>query len=81
MSEPFSVVVMGAGLAAAAAASRTLREQGFEGSITFLGAESHYPNRARCPRRYSMVPWHRIVLRGTENGQEGGHRLAPRAAG
>lgn len=43
-------VIVGAGLAGAKAAE-ALREQGFDGRITLIGAEPHRPyERPRCPR-------------------------------
>jgi NADPH-dependent 2,4-dienoyl-CoA reductase/sulfur reductase-like enzyme len=55
-----SVVIAGAGLAGATAA-QTLRTEGFEGTITLVGAEKHYP--------YIRPPLSKGFLAGREDEQ------------
>ena len=54
------VVIVGAGLAGATAA-QTLRAEGFEGTITLVGAEKHYP--------YVRPPLSKDFLAGREDEQ------------
>ncbi len=55
MAAPDPIVIVGGGLAGALAAGR-LREEGFEGSVTLLGAESELP--------YERPPLSKDYLRG-----------------
>ena len=54
------VVIVGAGLAGATAA-QTLRDEGFDGTITLVGAEKHYP--------YIRPPLSKDFLAGREDEQ------------
>lgn len=54
------IVIVGAGLAGATAA-QTLRDEGFEGTITLVGAEKHYP--------YIRPPLSKDFLAGREDEQ------------
>jgi 3-phenylpropionate/trans-cinnamate dioxygenase ferredoxin reductase component len=54
-------VIVGAGLAGAKAA-QTLREEGFEGRLVLVGAESHRP--------YERPPLSKDILLGKENARE-----------
>ena len=57
MSDPQKIVVVGGGLAAANAVTE-LRERGFHGSLTLVGAERHVP--------YERPPFSKAVLMGDD---------------
>ncbi|MBZ9644281.1 NAD(P)/FAD-dependent oxidoreductase [Streptomyces sp. PSKA30] len=59
LSQPRRVVVVGAGMAGVQTAV-ALREQGFTGSVTLIGAEPHQP--------YDRPPLSKAVLLGTAEG-------------
>jgi 3-phenylpropionate/trans-cinnamate dioxygenase ferredoxin reductase subunit len=56
------VIIAGAGLAGATAA-KTLREEGFDGKLTLVGAEPHYP--------YLRPPLSKAFLAGKESAEDG----------
>ncbi|MFD1212376.1 NAD(P)/FAD-dependent oxidoreductase [Arthrobacter sp. GCM10027362] len=56
------IIIAGAGLAGATAA-KTLREEGFEGKLTLVGAEPHYP--------YLRPPLSKAFLAGKESAEDG----------